>query len=96
MSTVTAAVVYIVTVSTLVTCGVTLAEIWAVSESVPAPPSKISAELRVCKFDELKEPSNVSLPEEPVLVSEPIVSGQVDVFCSLLISLTFFLIHIES
>lgn len=77
-SAVTAAVVYKVTVSTLVNCGVTLAEIWAVRESLPAPPSNLSAELRVCKFDELKEPSNVSSPVSPVLVSAPIVSDLVE------------------
>ena len=76
-SAVIAAVEYKTTVSTLVICGVTLAEIWAVRESLPAPPFNISAELRVCKFDELKEPSNVSSPVSPVLVSEPIVSGQI-------------------
>ena len=55
--------------------GVTDALITAISSSVPSPPSKRSPEFRVCKLPVLKPASKVTLPEVPVKLFEPVVSG---------------------
>jgi hypothetical protein len=57
--------------------GVTEPVMLADSVSVPAPPLSASLVVSVCWPVELKEPSKKSLLAAPVLISAPVVSGQV-------------------
>ena len=58
--------------------GVTLPLRSAVNTSVPAPPSNESRAVNVCALDEFSEPSKVSSPDVPDLLSVPVVSDQVN------------------
>lgn len=58
--------------------GVTELVITAYSSSVPAPPSKLSPEFRVCRLEVDKPASKVSLPEVPVKKFVPVVSVKVE------------------
>lgn len=77
-STLFAVIFVTVTVSiAAIDAGVTEPLMTATSSSVPAPPSSLSPEFRVCRLPVDKPPSKESLPEVPVNVFEPVVSGQV-------------------
>ena len=78
-STVAAVVVLVrLTVSTLFNAaGVTEPVITAYKMSLPAPPSKLSPELKVCRLEVEIPASNVSSPAVPVKLFVPVVSGLV-------------------
>ena len=61
--------------------GVTEPVMTATSSSLPAPPSKLSPEFRVCRLPVDNPPSNVSSPESPVNLFVPVVSVLVDSNC---------------
>ena len=63
----------------LSTVGVTEPFTTAKSSSLPAPPSKLSPEFRVCRLEVVNPPSKVSFPEVPVKLFVPAVS----VWCAL-------------
>ena len=58
----------------LSTVGVTEPFTTAKSSSLPAPPSKLSPEFRVCRLEVVNPPSKVSFPEVPVKLFVPAVS----------------------
>ena len=58
----------------LSTVGVTEPLTTAKSSSLPAPPSKLSPEFKVCRLEVVNPPSKVSFPEVPVKLFVPAVS----------------------
>ena len=76
--TLAAAVLVIDTFSIfLSTVGVTEPFTTAKSSSLPAPPSKLSPEFRVCRLEVVNPPSKVSSPEVPVKLFVPAVREKV-------------------